>query len=73
MFLRIYLRMERDSKKIVRRLRDEGFELVSVAGSHHKFRKGTITVIVPHPKKDLPIGTARAIAKQAGWISRTMQ
>lgn len=64
----IYMRMERDSKKIVKRLRDEGFELISIAGSHHKFRKGTITVIVPHPKKDLPTGTARAIAKQAGWI-----
>jgi hypothetical protein len=23
---------------------------------------------VPHPKKDLPIGTALAIAKQAGWV-----
>ncbi len=64
----IYMRMERDSKKIVKRLKDEGFELISIAGSHHKFRKGTITVIVPHPKKDLPTGTARAIAKQAGWI-----
>jgi predicted RNA binding protein YcfA (HicA-like mRNA interferase family) len=64
----IYMRMERDSKKIVKRLKDEGFELISIAGSHHKFRKGTITIIVPHPKKDLPKGTARAIAKQAGWI-----
>jgi predicted RNA binding protein YcfA (HicA-like mRNA interferase family) len=63
-----YLRMERDSKKIVRRLLDEDFELISVVGSHHKFRKGAITVVVPHPKKDLPTGTARAIAKQAGWI-----
>jgi len=63
----IYMRMERDSKKIVKRLKDEGFELISIAGSHHKFRRGTITVIVPHPKKDLPTGTARAIAKQAGW------
>jgi predicted RNA binding protein YcfA (HicA-like mRNA interferase family) len=62
------MRMERDSKKIVKRLKDEGFELISVSGSHHKFRKGPITVIVPHPKKDLPTGTARAIAKQAGWI-----
>jgi predicted RNA binding protein YcfA (HicA-like mRNA interferase family) len=62
------MRMERDSKKIVRRLLDEGFELVSVSGSHHKFRKGAVTVIVPHPKKDLPTGTAKAISKQAGWI-----
>ena len=62
------MRMERDSKKIVKRLKDEGFELISVSGSHNKFRKGPITVIVPQPKKDLPTGTARAIAKQAGWI-----
>jgi predicted RNA binding protein YcfA (HicA-like mRNA interferase family) len=64
----IYVRMERDSKRIVKRLKDEGFELISIKGSHHKFRKGPLTVIVPHPKKDLPIGTAREIAKQAGWI-----
>jgi predicted RNA binding protein YcfA (HicA-like mRNA interferase family) len=62
------MRMERDSKKIVKRLKEEGFELIGVAGSHHKFRKGLITVIVLHPKKDLPTGTARAIAKQACWI-----
>ncbi|WP_091948872.1 type II toxin-antitoxin system HicA family toxin [Phyllobacterium sp. YR620] len=60
--------MERDSKKIIKRLKDEGFELVSVRGSHHKFRKGEITLIIPHPKKDLPLGTARSIAKDAGWI-----
>ncbi|MBQ0707854.1 MULTISPECIES: type II toxin-antitoxin system HicA family toxin [unclassified Ochrobactrum] len=59
--------MLRDSKKIVKRLESEGFELISVKGSHHKFRKGDRTVIVPHPKKDLPQGTAKAIAKQAGW------
>lgn len=59
--------MLRDSNKIVKRLESEGFELISVKGSHHKFRKGDRTVIVPHPKKDLPQGTAKAIAKQAGW------
>ncbi|MEK1891468.1 MAG: type II toxin-antitoxin system HicA family toxin [Phyllobacterium sp.] len=60
--------MERNSKKIIKRLKDEGFELVSIRGSHHKFRKGEITLIIPHPKKDLPVGTARSIAKDAGWI-----
>ena len=63
----IYLRMERDSKKIVKRLLAEGFEQVAIKGSHHKFRKDGRTVIVPHPKKDLPLGTARSIAKMAGW------
>lgn len=60
--------IERDSRKILQRLKEDGFELVSVSGSHHKLRRDGRTVIVPHPKKDLPLGTARAIAKQAGWI-----
>ncbi|MDE0446000.1 MAG: type II toxin-antitoxin system HicA family toxin [Spirochaetaceae bacterium] len=59
--------MLRNSRDIVRRLKAEGFELVSIKGSHHKFRKGAITVVVPHPKKDLPLGTARSIARQVGW------
>jgi predicted RNA binding protein YcfA (HicA-like mRNA interferase family) len=61
--------MERSSKEIIRRPKADGFELVSTRGSHHKYRKGDRTIIVPHPKKDLPIGTARQIAKAAGWIS----
>lgn len=60
--------MEKDSRKIIQRLKAEGYELVSVSGSHRKLRKGGKTIIVPHPKKDLPLGTARAISKQAGWI-----
>ena len=59
--------MERDSRKLVKRLLADGFVAVSSKGSHHKFRKGGLTVIVPHPKKDLPIGTARSIARMAGW------
>jgi predicted RNA binding protein YcfA (HicA-like mRNA interferase family) len=60
--------LERDSRKIMKRLMADGFELISVRGSHHKFRKGDIVLIVPHPEKDLPTGTSRSIAKQAGWI-----
>jgi predicted RNA binding protein YcfA (HicA-like mRNA interferase family) len=60
--------VERDSRKIIRRLKADGWDEVSVKGSHHKFRKGGNTVIVPHPKKGLPEGTARAIARQAGWL-----
>jgi predicted RNA binding protein YcfA (HicA-like mRNA interferase family) len=60
--------MERNSKNIVKRLQSEGFTFVSAKGSHHKFRKDDVTIIVPHPKKELPLGTARNIAKQAGWL-----
>lgn len=60
--------MLRRSRDIVKRLEAEGFERVGIRGSHHKFRKGSITVVVPHPKKDLPLGTARSIARQVGWI-----
>jgi predicted RNA binding protein YcfA (HicA-like mRNA interferase family) len=59
--------VERDSRAIIKRLKAEGWELVSIRGSHHKFRRNEVTVIVPHPKKDLPLGTARAIAKAVGW------
>ena len=59
--------MLRNSRDIVKRLGAEGFKLVSIRGSHHKFRNGPITVIVPHPKKDLPLGTAQSIARQVGW------
>jgi predicted RNA binding protein YcfA (HicA-like mRNA interferase family) len=60
--------MERNSKKIIQRLEADGFALVSIKGSHHKYRKNGRTIIVPHPKKDLPLGTARNIARAAGWI-----
>jgi predicted RNA binding protein YcfA (HicA-like mRNA interferase family) len=60
--------MERDSKRIAKRLLAEGFERVAIKGSHHKFRKDTQVVVVPHPKKDLPLGTARSIARMAGWL-----
>lgn len=61
--------MLRDSRDIIQRLRKDGFELVSVGGSHHKFFHSVLRrrVIVPHPKKDLPIGTVRAIYRDAGW------
>jgi len=62
-----YMHMERNSAKIIKRLKAEGWTHVSTKGSHHKFRKGSVTVIVPHPKKDLPRGTAGSIARSAGW------
>jgi predicted RNA binding protein YcfA (HicA-like mRNA interferase family) len=62
--------IERNSRKIVARLKRDGWVPVGAVGSHHKFRdpKTGRSIIVPHPKKDLPLGTARKIAKDAGWI-----
>ena len=59
--------MLRNGREFIKRLKVEGFELVSVKGSHQKSRKGTITVVMPHPTKDLPFGTARSIARRVGW------
>jgi predicted RNA binding protein YcfA (HicA-like mRNA interferase family) len=61
--------MLKDSRAIIQRLEAGGFRLLSVRGSHHKFRHdGTSrTVIVTHPRKDMPIGTVRSIYRQAGW------
>lgn len=58
-----------NSREVINRLQGEGWVLVRVKGSHHQFkhlhRPGLVTV--PHPKRDLPTGTLRAIGKQAGW------
>jgi predicted RNA binding protein YcfA (HicA-like mRNA interferase family) len=61
--------MLRDSRDIIRRLETAGYECVSISGSHHKFVHPVLRrrVIVPHPKRDLPVGTVKAIYKQAGW------
>ena len=63
------MRYERNSRKILKRLRAEGWTLENVSGSHHKFahpdRSGIVSV--PHPKRDLTIGTAASIYRQAGW------
>jgi len=64
------VKIERESRKPIGDLIQAGFELVSISGSHHKYRKGLVSVIVPHPKKDLPPGTARAIYKKAGLIGK---
>ncbi len=60
-----------NSRDIIRRLEAEGWVLVSSKGSHHKFRRGGQSLIVPYPKKDLPLGTARSIARAAGWLKET--
>jgi predicted RNA binding protein YcfA (HicA-like mRNA interferase family) len=56
------------SSDIIRQLKADGWFLVHAVGSHHQFKHPTKPgkVTVPHPKKDLPLPTARSILKQAG-------
>jgi len=56
-----------DSREVIRRLKANGWQQVRQKGSHVQFRhpakRGIVTV--PHPKRDLPKGTLRSIARQA--------
>ena len=56
------------SADLIKLLKQNGWEQVSVRGSHHKFRHPDHDdpIIVPHPKKDLKIGLVNKIKKQAG-------
>jgi predicted RNA binding protein YcfA (HicA-like mRNA interferase family) len=54
------------SAQIIKTLLKFGFKLVSQRGSHQKYQKEQFTVIVPSPRKEIPIGTFRSIARQAG-------
>lgn len=62
--------LERNSRKILQRLLRDGWAIESIKGSHHKLRHPNFEypIILVHPKKDLPNGTARQIHKDAGWL-----
>jgi predicted RNA binding protein YcfA (HicA-like mRNA interferase family) len=57
-----------NSKDLIKRIQQDGWFLVHVKGSHHQFKHAIKAgkVTVPHPKKDLPMPTAKSILKQAG-------
>ncbi|RWE31680.1 MAG: type II toxin-antitoxin system HicA family toxin [Mesorhizobium sp.] len=56
------------SAEIIRLLEADGWFEVARKGSHarfkHRGKPGRVTV--PHPKRDIPIGTLRSIEKQSG-------
>ncbi|MFD1252999.1 MULTISPECIES: type II toxin-antitoxin system HicA family toxin [Devosia] len=62
--------VEQNSRKLIAAIQREGWVLVGTTGSHHHFkhptRPGKLTI--PHPKRELPLGTVRAILKQAGLL-----
>ena len=55
------------SRDILAALRADGWVEVTQKGSHvqlkHPLKPGRVTV--PHPRRDLPIGTLRSIERQA--------
>lgn len=57
-----------DSRTVIKILKQNGWVKVATSGSHTQFRhpdkKGRVTV--PHPKKDIPIGTLKSIERQSG-------
>lgn len=57
-----------NSKELVKLIEADGWVLIRAKGSHHHFKHPTKAglVTIPHPKKDLPLGTVKSIKKQAG-------
>ncbi len=56
------------SAEVIKLLKADGWYVFNICGSHHQFKHpskpGKVTV--PHPKSDIPVGTAKSIFKQAG-------
>lgn len=54
-------------RQISKVLTSNGFEVVRVQGSHHRFRHsdGRWTVVANHGSRIIPLGTMRAIMRQS--------
>ena len=57
-----------NSRDVIKKIEAYGWFKVRQSGSHCQFRHPTRpgTATVPHPKRDLPIGTLRSISRQTG-------
>jgi predicted RNA binding protein YcfA (HicA-like mRNA interferase family) len=57
-----------NSRDVIKALQKDGWYEANQVGSHRQFKhatkKGRVTV--PHPKRDIPLGTLKSIEKQAG-------
>jgi predicted RNA binding protein YcfA (HicA-like mRNA interferase family) len=64
--------MVRESRGLIKLLEDDGWVRIGVTGSHYHFKHPTKSgkVTVPHPRKDLPIGTVRAVLRQARLLDK---
>jgi predicted RNA binding protein YcfA (HicA-like mRNA interferase family) len=54
------------SKQIIKVLLKNRFIQVGQKGTHKKFRKENNTVIVPDPRREIPMGTFHSILRQSG-------
>lgn len=61
------------SKEIIAVLEKNGFTYKSQKGSHVKYIKNEAIVIVPHPKKEIPMGTFLSILRQSGLKKEDFQ
>jgi len=56
------------SREVIKRIEEDGWYEVRQRGSHKHFRHpskpGTATI--PHPKREMPIGTLKSIERQTG-------
>ena len=56
------------SREIIKMLKEDGWYLYDIEGSHHQFKhnckKGKVTV--KHPAKSIPIATLKSIERQSG-------
>lgn len=61
-----------NSSRLIRMLLEHGWQLMRITGSHHTFKHPHVNklVTVPHPNKDLCVGTYRSILKRAGLVER---
>jgi predicted RNA binding protein YcfA (HicA-like mRNA interferase family) len=57
-----------NSRDVIAALKSDGWQQVAQKGSHIQFKHpdkpGRVTV--PHPRRDIPLGTLRSIEKQSG-------
>ena len=56
-----------DSRDVIKALEAAGWFQVAQRGSHRQFKHAVKPgrVTVPHPKRDMPVGTLKAIERQA--------
>jgi predicted RNA binding protein YcfA (HicA-like mRNA interferase family) len=59
-----------DSRDLIKRLKQDGWTLDSITGSHHHFKHPTKPgkVTVPHPLKDMHPKTVKSALRQAKLV-----